>query len=208
MRISVNSSFRLLAMAICMAGCSTTKEIVTTEKHGKEITIHHRRRVSGGSVDRIEAIDSKGSVSQAEIKVYDVGRLPDGNGGVHEAHRFYQVVQSKFLSTQLPKKVSSGPRTVYTPPNYVPPPQDQRINDAVNDVEKSKKKLDDQANSLANQISRDNVMRGELNDQLTDLQKQKDELEAQLAGAMATPKHPTDAQNAAESELRAWRPGQ
>ena len=29
--------------------------------------------------------------------MYDLGRMPDGNGGMNEAHRYYRVVQSATL---------------------------------------------------------------------------------------------------------------
>lgn len=202
MRINRITSFSLLAL--CFAGCAT-KETVTTEKHGQKTIIHHKRRVANGSIDRIEAVDAKGIVTQAEIHVFDVGRLPTGNGGMSEAHRVYQVVQDSHFILSLPKKVSSGPRTVYTPPNYVPPPEDQRINDAITEAQKAKKKLDDKAKELQDQIAKDNNLRGELNDQITEAQALQDKLTAQLHGAMDTPKHTVnDAQKAAESELQVW----
>src|SRR5258707_914722 len=43
--------------------------------------VHHRAKTSYGARNRIEAINAKGVVTQAEVKVYDVGRMPDGHGG-------------------------------------------------------------------------------------------------------------------------------
>jgi hypothetical protein len=90
--------------------------------------VHHRRRTSNGLVDKIEAISAKGEVIQAEIHVYDVGRLPHGDNGMDEAHRYYRVVQSERPNLMLPKGAQpTGPKTVSTPPNYTPAPNDQRI---------------------------------------------------------------------------------
>jgi hypothetical protein len=66
-------------------------------------------------------------VTQAEVHVYDIGRLPHGENGVDEAHRYYRIVQSERPNLMLPKAThSSGPRAVYAPPNYVPPPKDRK----------------------------------------------------------------------------------
>ncbi len=106
--------------ALSLAGCAAGPESVTTEHKGKVTIVHHRRRSPNGLVDKIEAISPSGVVTQAEVHVYDVGRLPTGDGGMNEAHRYYRVTQSEHWNLNLPSKshsgVVSGPRTVYTPP--------------------------------------------------------------------------------------------
>src|SRR6202049_1124675 len=69
-------SFIISGLAILsLAGCGSGPESVPTEHKGKATLVHHRRRTSNGLVDKIEAISAKGVVTQAEIHVYDVGRL-------------------------------------------------------------------------------------------------------------------------------------
>lgn len=193
----------LLLSPVLLASCATghwQAAQVTTEHHGKVTVVHHRRRVANGSIDHIESINSKGIVTEADVHVFDIGRLPDGNGGVHEAHRYYKIVQDAHPSLQLPRTVSSGPRTVYSPPNYVPPPADQRINDAVTEAKQSKKELDEAKQKIVKRINEDNNLRGQLETEITENQKLQD----QLSAAMNTPtKKPTEAQQAAEGDVEA-----
>jgi hypothetical protein len=93
---TMTKSFIISSLAILsLAGCAAGPESVTTEHKGKVTLVHHRRRTSSGLVDKIEAISAKGVVTQAEIHVYDIGRLPHGDNGIGEAHRYYRVVQSE-----------------------------------------------------------------------------------------------------------------
>jgi hypothetical protein len=133
-----------LLLSICLLGlcyltsCSSTQpESVTFEKKKGVTIVHHRRRTSSGLVDRIDALGKNGAVSSAEIHVYDVGRYVDTSGNIHEAHQMYRVAQSSHPVLMLPKGTPPiGPKTVYTPPNYSPPPNDQRITDAVSEANK------------------------------------------------------------------------
>jgi hypothetical protein len=185
-----------------LAGCVTPHEEVTTEKKHGVTVIHHRSHRTNGTVDRIEAIDSRGVVTQAEVHVYDVGRLPDGHGGMHEAHKFYKVIQDSYPNLRLPKKVTAGPRTVYTSPTYSPPPRDQRINDAVASAKEAKEKLDKATEDVQKRLAEDNNLRGELQIQSDKIQ----ELQDQLNAAMNTPSHkpqpPTEAQKAADDAVK------
>jgi hypothetical protein len=132
--------------------------------------------------------------------------MPDGHGGMREAGRYYRIVKSPTFDLRLPSKSSnlaSGPKTVFTPPNYSPPPNDQRVDDAVESARQAKVKLDDQQRILASQIDKDNVLRGELETQISANQVLADQLRA----AFNTQKQPkqqgnppeTDAQKAAEN---------
>jgi hypothetical protein len=199
----------LLTVAL-LAGCASSPESVTVEKKNGVTLVHHRQRVGDGAVDRIEAINAKGVVTTAEVHIYDIGRYVDSSGSIHEAHRLYRTVQSERPNLMLPKTVSAGPRTVYTPPNYVPAPQDQRISDAVAEAKAAKEKLDDARQNIEKRLAEDNNLRG----QLDEIQTQNAALQAQLDAAMATPARQrqapeTDAQKAAESAtnvdaLTAW----
>ena len=103
---------------------------------------------------------------------------------------------------------SSGPKTVYTPPNYVPPAKDQRINDAVAEAQAAKQRLDDASKRLNDRLAEDNT----LAEQLQEARNQNQALQDKLNAAMATPQHTpnqtkTDAEKAAEgdaSALQIW----
>jgi hypothetical protein len=199
--IRLNIVINLCALAL-LAGCASEPQSVSIEHRGKVTLVHHRSRSGKGAVDRIDAIAANGTVTQAVIHVYDLGRLPDGNGGMHEAHRYYRVEQSAYFNTNLPTRMSSGPLTVYTPPNYSPPPKDQRINDAVSEVNDAKAKLDAARARIDKQLADDNNLRGELQSVEDENQRLRD----QLSAAMNTPAHQkpagaTDAQKAAESAI-------
>jgi len=71
-----------LSLAVCLCSCAT-KEQTYWEKAGKRIIIvHHVRKVNGGLRDHVERLTST-TVRPAEIHVYDLGRMPDGQGGMH-----------------------------------------------------------------------------------------------------------------------------
>jgi len=185
---------------VTLAGCATGPEAVSVEKHKGVIVVHHRRHISNGAVDRIEAISASGAYSQAEIHVYDVGRLVDANGNVHEAHRIYRTVQSLRPNLMLP-------RNTHPAPNYTPPPKDQRINDAIAEAKAAKERLDAAAKKIESRVAEDNALRGELQTQI----EQNQQLRDQLNAAMNTPKHEApghaDAEKAAQSgvdSLAAW----
>ncbi len=190
-------------VALCVSSCAN-HETITTEHHGKTTLVHHKRKVSNGTVDRIEAIDSKGAFSEAEIHVYDVGRLPLGDQGVEEAHRVYVTVKSKTPDLRLPSKVSSGPRTVWTPPNAMPVPQDQRIDDAVTEAQVAKKKLEDARTDIEKKLSEDNSLRGQLQEVEDRNQQLTDQLSAAMSAGTHKPTQPTEAEKAANDQLANW----
>ena len=207
--MNLNLNISVLS-AMLLAGCASSPVSVTTEHKGKVTLIHHRQRIGNGAVDKIEAISANGSVTTAEVHVYDIGRYVDGSGNIHEAHSVYRVVQSERPNLMLPKKVSGGPGTAYTPPNYVPPPKDQRINDAVAEAQQAKEKLDDASKRLNERMAEDNTLAG----QLQDAQAQNASLREQLDAAMnakpkPSPAAETDAERAAQSaaavsDLQRW----
>jgi hypothetical protein len=83
-RINRDSIISFLALCALFTSCANAqKETITVEKKKGGVTVvHHRAKTSYGARDRIEAINAKGVVTQAEVKVYDVGRMPDGHGGM------------------------------------------------------------------------------------------------------------------------------
>jgi hypothetical protein len=206
----INHLVLSISLAV-LSGCAATgPESVTVEKHKGVTVVHHRRHTGNGAVDRIEAISASGAYSSAEIKVYDVGRLVDSSGNVQEAHRMYRVEQSQRPNLMLPKSTHpTGPRTALSPPNYTPMPNDQRIADAVAEANKAKEKLEAATKEVQSRLQQDNVLRGELQDQIDENQRLRDQLNA----GMNTPKHggqqqsQSDAEKAARSgvdSLAAW----
>ena len=86
-------------------------------------------------------------------------------------------------------------------------PNDQRINDAVTEANKAREKLEAATKEVQTRLQQDNVLRGELQDQVDENQRLRDQLNA----GMNTPKHQapaqSDAQKAAQSSvdaLQAW----
>jgi hypothetical protein len=204
----INFMGKQVLLTICLAGlcylagCASVPESVTTEHKGKVLIVHHRRQTNGGLVDRIEAINSKGVVSQAEVKVYDVGRYVDSNGNIHEAHQMYRVAQSAHAILSLPKGThATGPRTVYTPPNYTPPPNDQRINDAVSEANKAKEKLEAAQKQVEQRLSEDNNLRGELQAQIDENERLKAQIEAGMSTKHGDQSPQTDAERAAAAAV-------
>jgi hypothetical protein len=199
-----NSTISLLALSVLFTGCAAQKETVTSEKKKGGVTvIHHRSKTSYGARDRIEAINAKGVVSLAEVKVYDVGRLPDGHGGMREAGRYYQIVKSPAFDLRLPQKgnnLASGPKTIFTPPNYTAPPNDQRVDDAVADAREAKRRLDEQQAKLSEEIAQVNVKKGELQNQIDRTQQIADQLRASFNTERKPKKEgpQTEAEKAAE----------
>ena len=196
-------------LAICLVGvchltsCSTTQpESVTFEKKGKVTIVHHRRRTSSGLVDRIDALGKNGVVSSAEIHVYDVGRYIDSSGNIHEAHQMYRVAQSSRPNLMLPKATHpSGPKTVYTPPNYTPMPQDQRINDAVSEANKAKEKLEAAQRQVQERLNEDNNLRGALQAQIDENERLKAQIEAGMSTKHGDQPAQTDAEKAAQAAV-------
>lgn len=199
-------SISLLAVAL-LAGCASSPVSTTVEKkHGVTI-VHHRQRVGNGAVDKIEAIAANGSVTTAEIHVYDIGRYVDGSGNIHEAHKVYRTVQSQRPNLMLPSRVTGGPRTVYTPPNYIPPPKDQRVNDAVAEAQAAKQKLEDASQRLNERLAEDNTLAGQLRDAQAANAALQQQLDAAMSAHKQVPAAQTDAQKAAQasvSELQKW----
>jgi hypothetical protein len=196
-------------LAVCLAwlcylvGCSTThQEAVSFEKKKGVILVHHRRKISGGLVDCIDALGKNGVVSSAEIHVYDVGRYIDSNGNIHEAHQVYRVAQSPHPILSLLKGThATGPRTVYRPPNYTPPPNDQRINDAVGEANKAKEKLEAAQKQVEQRLNEDNNLRGALQQEIDENERLKAQIEAGMSTKHTDQAPQTDAEKGAASAI-------
>lgn len=182
----INRQSFITSLFVLLAGCATHEQTYWEKgKHGT-ITVHHVRRTPKGTKDRTEEL-SANVIEPGLIHTYDLGRLPDGNGGMSEAHRYYRVVTSESFDLRLPpagKLKPTGPKTVYTPPTYSPPPRDQRINDAVASANEAKDKLDAARGKVEAQLATDNNLRGELQTQ----SEQIATLQGQLDAAMSAPK--------------------
>jgi hypothetical protein len=172
-------------LALCVASCATNEQ--TYWEKGKKgiIIVHHVRRTYNGTRDRTERLTSN-AIRPAEVHAYDLGRMPDGAGGMHEAHEYYRVVESETFDLRIPGegsvRVNRGPKTVLMPPTYTPPAKSQRINDAVAEAMDAKNKLDEARGKLEEQLAGDNNLRGEL-DQLA---QQNQRLQDQVNAALGT----------------------
>lgn len=71
-------------------------------------------------------------------------------------------------------QVTRGPKTVFTPPNYSPPPKDQRINDAVNEANEARTQLEAARH------------RHRMEAELLEVQEEKRRFQEQLDAAMGT----------------------
>jgi hypothetical protein len=196
-----NITISLLTLS-AFASCAAAPVITKIDKKKNGVTVvHHISKAKGYARDRMVGINSKGAVvSQAEVKVYDVGRLPDGHGGMREASRYYQIVHSATWDLRLPKKgsdLANGPKTIFTPPNYSEPPNDQRVSDAVADAQEAKRKLDEKTSQLSQSIDQTNVMKGELQDQIDRAQQLANQLKAAFHTEPPKAKPETDAEKAA-----------
>ena len=197
-----STSVTSLALLL-LAGCAT-KETTYWQKDKKHhaIVVHHVRKSFGRVHDRTEALSTK-IMTPAEVAVYDVGRLPDGHGGMSEAHRYYRVVQSEHFDLRLPEtgkdwryggaKKPAGPERLFYAPTYTPPPQSERITDAVNraqererQAEAAKKQLQNATQKVTDRISEDNVLREELQNQVEANEELKRQIDRGVDGSFST----------------------
>ena len=197
----------LLSVGLCFSSCATKEQTYWEKEKKGTIIVHHIRKVNGGTRDRTERLTSA-TIRPAEIHAYDLGRLPDGNGGMHEAHEYYRVVQSETFDLRLPAErsvpVSRGPKTVFTPPSYSPPSQSQRINDAVADAMEAKNQLDKAREKIDQQLVNDNSLRGELEALAEQNQRLQDQVNTALAmGKSAPVASPAPASTPAQAGVQA-----
>jgi hypothetical protein len=188
----------VLLLGLCVSSCANNEQTYWEKGKKGTIIVHHVRHTPNGTRDRTERLTSN-AIRPAEVHAYDLGRMPDGSGWMHEAHEYYRVVQDETFDLRLPGegnvRVSRGPKTVLTPPTYTPPPKSQRINDAVADAIDAKNKLDAERGKIDQQILDVNSQRGEIEAlaaQYQQLQQQVNAAfgttgQAPVAGASPTP---------------------
>jgi hypothetical protein len=131
-----------------------------------------------------------------EVHAYAIGRLPNGEGGMDEAHLYYRIEQSAYWDLRLPAKkqataLTTGPKAVFYPPTYQPPPHDQRVRDAMAAAdqarlaaEQAQRNFESATEDINKKLQEDN----QLKDEIQDLLKQNQQLREQLEGGHA---HPT-----------------
>lgn len=189
------------SFALCLVGCANQAPVTYWEKNKKtnKIVVHHVTRSFGRVHDRTEELSAK-VVTPSEIHVYDVGRLPDGNGGMSEAHRFYRVVQSERFDLRLPETDKNwkygpkptGPKKSFYAPTYTPPPQSERITDAANraqekerQAQEAKKQLEDATGKIKERLNDDNNLREELQNELEANEELKRQIDKGVDGSFS-----------------------
>jgi hypothetical protein len=149
-----------------------------------------------------------------EVHAYAIGRLPNGEGGMDEAHLYYRIVQSARWDLRLPAKkqataLTTGPKAVFFPPTYRPPPHDQRVRDAVAAAdqarlaaEEAQRNFESATEDIHKKLQEDN----QLKDEIQDLLKQNQQLREQLQEGRPRPgPSPTASNsNAPQEPLKDW----
>jgi hypothetical protein len=144
-----------------------------------------------------------------EVHVYDVGRMPHGQGGMDEAHQYYRIEQSAHWDLRLPSKktASAGPRGPFYPPTYQPPPNDQRVRDAVNAAdqerlraEEAKRNFEGATGEVRQRLQEDNQLKDALREQLETNRKLREQLEQSKPKASPSPSQSSSSTDA----LKQW----
>jgi len=130
-----------------------------------------------------------------DVHVYDVARMPHGQGGMDEAHQSYRIEQSAHWDLRLPRKktASTGPRGPFYPPTYQPPPNDQRVRDVVSAAdqarlaaEEAKRNFEQATGEVRERLKEDNQLKDALREQLETNRKLREQLEGK---PKASPSH-------------------
>lgn len=110
------------------------------------------------------------------------------HGRLVEAHKETRIVSDGHFTLSLPTaKAQTGPLTPQTPPQFVMPPESQRLSDAERDVEAAKRQLIEQADrtqmpvDAANASGPEVARRAEENARL---RTEQDQLKAQVDETM------------------------
>jgi hypothetical protein len=148
-----------------------------------------------------------------EVHAYAVGRLPSGEG-MDEAHLYYRIDQSAHWDLRLPAKkqataLTTGPKEVFYPPTYQPPPHDQRVRDAMEAAdqarlaaEQAQRNFESATEDIHKKLQEDN----QLKDEIQELLKQNQQLREQLQeGRPGSSPRPTPSNsNAPQEPLKDW----
>jgi hypothetical protein len=149
-----------------------------------------------------------------EVHAYAIGRLPNGEGGMDEAHLYYRIEQSAHWDLRLPNnpqaaKVVTGPKEVFYPPTYQAPPNDQRVRDAMAAADQSRlaaeqaqRNFESATDDIYKKLQEDN----QLKDEIQELLKQNQQLREQLQGGQGrtTPSPTPSNSNAPQEPLKDW----
>jgi hypothetical protein len=149
-----------------------------------------------------------------EVHAYAIGRLPNGEGGMDEAHLYYRIEQSAHWDLRLPAKkqaaaLTTGPKEVFYPPTYQAPPNDQRVRDAMAAADQSRlaaeqaqRNFESATDDIHKKLQEDN----QLKDEIQELLKQNQQLREQLQGGQGHPAaSPTPSNsNAPQEPLKDW----
>ena len=149
-----------------------------------------------------------------EVHAYAVGRLPNGAGGMDEAHLYYRIEQSAHWDLRLPAKkqataLTTGPKEVFYPPTYQAPPKDQRVRDAMAAADQARlaadqaqRNFESATEDIHKKLQEDN----QLKDEIQELLKQNQSLRERLEGGHVNPS-PTatpSKSDAPQDQLKNW----
>ena len=149
-----------------------------------------------------------------EVHAYAIGRLPNGEGGLDEAHLYYRIEQSAHWDLRLPAKKqataqTTGPKAVFYPPTYQPPPNDQRVRDAMAAAdqarlaaEQAQRNLESATEDIHKKLQEDN----QLKDEIQELLKQNQQLRERLEGGHAnqSPTATPSKSDVPQDQLKNW----
>ena len=149
-----------------------------------------------------------------EVHAYAIGRLPNGEGSMDEAHLYYRIEESAHWDLRLPAKkqasaLTTGPKEVFYPPTYQAPPNDQRVRDTMAAAdqarlaaEQAQKNFESATDDIHKKLQEDN----QLKDEIQELLKQNQQLREQLQGGQghATPSPSPTNSNAPQDQLKDW----
>jgi hypothetical protein len=149
-----------------------------------------------------------------EVHAYAIGRLPNGEGGMDEAHLYYRIEESAHWDLRLPNsrqatKLVTGPKEVFYPPTYQSPPNDQRVRDAMAAAdqarlaaEQAQRNFESATDDIHKKLQEDN----QLKDEIQELLKQNQQLRQELQGGQGHPAaspSPSNS-NAPQEPLKDW----
>jgi hypothetical protein len=163
----------ILFNAAVLAGCASAP-VQWADGNAYARAVHHPSKHSRTKpASRAAHREYAKAWTQPQVAVYDVGRTVDANGVVHEAHRTYRVVEDARPLLSLPK-TPTGPPTPFTPPYALPPTNDQRVTDAVRDIQSAKERL---IQKVQDRLEEDNGLRKALEDKTKELEAKNRELQ-------------------------------
>jgi hypothetical protein len=156
-----------MASSILLASCRTETRMDADGFYKARVTRHTRVAAVKAKRGNPMVLESSRNGTVSDYEVYDIGKTVQ-HGKVIAAHQVLRHVP--------------GIHGVTMPDNYVPQPEDRRINDAVADVQKAKDGLDAATQGIQARLDQDNVLRQRV-EQLT---AERDDLRQQVEKAFGT----------------------